>query len=115
MPATLLDSVAANGAGRSVEVGEVMAKLSRSRTAPERFTVWVIYETAAPTSATIKLEGSPDGTNWATGDPLGATSDVSAATVDFHVANKPSSFLRANLSNYVAGSCTGVTVICLGA
>ena len=100
----LLDGVTATGAGTAFSPPMLCGN----------FSVVVAYETAAPTAATIALEGSIDGVTWVTGNPMGSTTDVSAQVVDFHVANKPYLFVRARLSAYTAGACTGVTVKCMG-
>ena len=69
--------------------------------------VVVTYAGAAPTAATVKLQGSLDNGVWV---DLGNTTDVSATTVGFATANQPFSYIRGNLTAYTAGSCTGVTV-----
>ena len=72
------------------------------------FTVQVDFATAVPTTATITLQGSLNNSTWL---DLGSTTDVSAVTVGFSVADKPVKYIRANLTNYSAGSCTGVTIL----
>jgi hypothetical protein len=92
---TSLNAVTTTGAGSSNE-----AKSSR-------FTCVIVYATAAPTLATVKLQGSLDNTSWV---DLGSTTDVSATTVGFSVDGKYAMYVRGNLSSYTAGSCTGVTM-----
>ncbi len=94
---TALDGVTATGAGQPIGVGNEA----------KSFGVVVDYATAAPTVATIKLQGRIEGSGWV---DLGETSDVSGVTVGFSVDGKPFSEIRGNLTSYTAGSCTGVTV-----
>jgi hypothetical protein len=98
---TLLDGVTSTGAGSAVRSGETLLLPANN------YAVVVTYATAAPTAATVVLEGSIDGTNFVS---MGSTTDVSAAVVGFSVADKPYPYIRGNLSAYTAGSCTGVTV-----
>lgn len=94
---TLLDAVTTTGAGTSQSLSSLM----------NNFSVVVTFATAAPTASTVKLQGSHDDTSWV---DLGNTTDVTATTAGFAVANMPFSYVRGNLTAYTAGSCTGVTV-----
>jgi hypothetical protein len=98
---TLLDAVTATGAGTT----QALESICKS------FSCVITYATAAPTAATVKLQGSNDGTNFV---DLGSTTDVSATTVGFAVADKPFGIIRGNLTAYTAGSCTGVTLKVVG-
>ena len=98
---TLLDGVTTTGAGN------VITTTRDNLGAFSNYVVTVVYETAAPTAATVKLQGSVDGTNFI---DMGSTSDVSATTVGFGIANMPFTYIRGNLTAYTAGSCDGVTV-----
>ena len=111
IPATLLDGVTSTGAGGSKSAGDIAPAGMSHHGILKNFSIQVVYAGAAPTAATTDFEGSHDGTNWLN---LGTTSDVSAITVGFAVANYPFAEVRGNLSAYTAGSCTGVTVTCEG-
>ena len=101
----LLDAVAATGAGSVVNTPTPNGPASN-------YAVTVQYLTAAPTLATVKLQGSIDGSTWV---DMGETSDVSATSVGFAVADMPFSQVRGNLTAYTAGgSNTGVTVRATG-
>jgi hypothetical protein len=69
--------------------------------------IMVVYATAAPTSATIKFQGSNDGTNFV---DMGETSDVSATTVGFACESMPFTYVRGNLTAVSIGSCSGITM-----
>ena len=111
MSAILLDGVTSTGGGSAATPADIIAGLGSRTATPVRFSVVVVYATAAPTAATVKLQGSIDETSWV---DLGNTTDVSATVVGFSVANKPFPFVRGNLTAYTAGSCTGVTFKCVG-
>ncbi len=112
IPATLLDAVTTTGAGDSRAGSEVAPPGMSHNGVLNNFSVVVVYATAAPTAATIVLQGSHDGTSWV---DLGNTADVSATTVGFAATNYPFPSVRGNLTAYTAGSCTGITVTCVGA
>lgn len=111
IPAVLLDAVTGTGAGDTKTATDLAPPGMSHNGVLHRFAVVATYATAAPTAATIKLQGSVDNTNWV---DLGNTTDVSATTVGFAVVNMPFPHLRGNLTAYTAGSCTGVTVKCVG-
>ena len=111
IPATLLDGVTGTGAGESKSAGDIAPAGMSHHGILKNFSIQVVYAGAAPTAATVDFEGSHDGTNWLN---LGTTSDVSATTTGFNVANSPFAEVRGNLSAYTAGACTGVTVTCEG-
>jgi hypothetical protein len=102
---TLLDGVTTTGAGTAIGAGQAGSESAAG--AVKTFGVTIAYATAAPTAATIKLQGSNDSTTWV---DLGETTDVSATSVGFGVADSAFSHIRGNLSSYDAGSCTGVTM-----
>lgn len=95
----LLDAVTATGAGAAFSV-------------PEKPTggqfgafTWQIIITGAPTSITVNLEGSLDGTNWFQLDTY-----TGSANAMQHVVNKPVAYLRGNLVTLTGGSSPTVTV-----
>lgn len=94
-PVTLLDGVTSTGAG------------SVHNMKNNHYSCVISYATAAPTSLTIKLQGSLDDSKWV---DLGSSNDKSATVVGFAVAWKPFDYIRGNLTAYTAGSCTGVTL-----
>ena len=68
--------------------------------------VQIVYTTAAPTAATTKLMGSNnDGSSWV---ELGSTSDVSATTVGFQVADKPYKSIGF-IGTSTPNTCTDIT------
>ena len=93
---TLLDSVTGTGTGNSIATGGPDGPSAT-------FSVVVSYATAAPTGATVELEGSIDGTTWVS---IGSTTDVTTTAVYFIVTNSPFPQIRGNLSAYTAGACT---------
>jgi hypothetical protein len=101
MASTLLDGVTSTGAGA----------VKQARLDIAKFGVTIAYATAAPDSATIKLQGSTDGTTWV---DLGETQDVSATSVGFAVDGMSFQFVRGNMTAYSAGSNSGVTMKCTG-
>lgn len=111
IPATLLDAVTGTGAGDSYSGSEIMSHGSSHKGIANNFSVVIAYAGAAPTAATIVLQGSHDDTTWV---DLGNTIDVSATSIGFAAANSPFAFVRGNMTAYTAGSCTGVTVTCIG-
>lgn len=111
IPAILLSAVTGTGAGDAKTATDVAPPGLSHKGVLNSFSVVVVYATAAPTAATVKLQGSHDNTSWV---DMGNTTDVSATTVGFAVANMPFSHVRGNLTAYTAGSCTGVTVTCEG-
>jgi hypothetical protein len=112
MPATLLDAVTATGAGSAKTVNDDLASAGAThRGILRNFSVVVAYATAAPTSITLKLQGSHDDVSYV---DMGNTTDVSATAVGFAVANMPFPYIRGNITAYTAGSCTGVTATCVG-
>ncbi len=111
IPTTLLSAVTSTGSGESKTVKDITPDSLVHRGIVSNFSVVVVYATAAPTVATVKLEGSLDNINWV---ELGNTIDVSNIVVGFSIVNKPFLYIRGNLSAYTAGSCTGVTVTCVG-
>lgn len=72
---------------------------------PDKHTLQFIT-TGAPASATLRLEGSIDNTNWF---DLSGTQNCSSSGM-FHVVNKPVLFVRVNLLTLVGG--TDPTVQC---
>ena len=94
---TALSGVVATGAGDPIGTGNEA----------KSFGVVVDYATAAPTAATVKLQGRIEGSGWV---DLGQTTDVSATTVGFAVADKPYPEIRANLTAVTINTCTGITV-----
>lgn len=110
-PVTLLNAAILIGAGNSFlsKNAAYPAPSLEDRTSNYIYSVVVTYLTAAPTAATVVLEGSLDDINWI---PLGNTTDVSALNVAFFVSNKPFINIRGNLTAYTAGTNTGVTVKC---
>lgn len=62
---------------------------------------WQVVFTGTPTSITVNLEGSIDGTNWFTIDTSSATTSGLKFVVD-----KPVEYLRCNISAYVVNSST---------
>ena len=95
---TLLDTVTTTGVGSSVHLGSLI----------HRFSLVVTYATAAPTAATIQLQGSLDNSSWV---DLGETTDVTTTTAGISVKDTPFLYIRGNLDAYTAGSCTGVSVL----
>ncbi len=111
LPATLLDAVTGTGAGSAFTANSLTPPGLTHKGLLNNFSVVITFATATPTAATVILQGSLDNSSWV---DLGQTTDVSADDVGFSVANKPFLHLRGNLSVYTAGSCTGVTVKCVG-
>ena len=111
IPATLLDGVTATGVGDSKSAGEIAPAGMSHHGILRNFSIQVVYAGAAPDAATVKFQGTHDGSNWL---DLGNTTDISATTVGFAVTNYPFAEVRGNLTAYTAGSCTGVTVTCEG-
>lgn len=95
---TSLSAVTATGAGTQVWVPQVQSV----------YTWTVTYTTAAPTAATVNLEGTVDGVNWFV---LDTTSTTAAAGEMRHVTYKPVSRMRCNLAAYTQGSNAGVTCV----
>ena len=93
---TLLGGVVGTGAGTSQYVKGA-----------NNVSVTVAYAGAAPTAATVKLQGSLDNSVWV---DMGSTTDVSATAVGFATASQPFPYIRGNMTAYTAGSCTGVTL-----
>ena len=111
IPAILLNAVTSTGTGNASTAGDLAPAGLSHKGLLNNFSVVVVYATAAPTAATVILEGSHDNTSWVA---LGNSTDVSATAVGFSVANTPFPYVRGNLSAYTAGSCSGVTVTCVG-
>ncbi len=111
MAATLLDEVTSTGAGNAFSAGDIAPAGSSHKGILSKIGVTVAYKTAAPTVATIVLQGSVDKITWV---DLGDTSDVSATSVGFAVDGAAYSVYRGNLTVYTAGSNAGVTVKCSG-
>ena len=111
MASTLLDTVAATGAGSAVGSASIAPAGMSHKGVLSNYSVSIAYTTAAPTAATIKLQGSNDGTTW---HDMGNTTDVSATTVGFLVVNTPFDVVRGNVSAYTAGSNAGITMIVSG-
>ena len=111
IPATLLDAVTSTGAGATKTGGDVAPAGSAHFGVCRTFSIMITYATAAPTAATVLLQGSHDGVSWVT---LGTSTDVSTTVVKLTVVDEPFSHVRGNLSVYTAGSCTGVTATCIG-
>jgi hypothetical protein len=83
-PITLLSAVVATGASKAVQVDAGTP---------------AFLQVSGITSATVALEGSLDGTNWAT---IGAALTVNGIVT---IANAPK-YLRANCTVYVTGTIT---------
>lgn len=65
---------------------------------------WDVVLTGSPTSVTVNLEGTIDGTTWAVYDNYTGSADTQR-----HVANKPGLRLRANLTALTGGSSPTVS------
>jgi hypothetical protein len=66
---------------------------------------WNTVITGSPTTVSVTLEGSIDGTNWFVLDTSTSTSNEMR-----HVTNKPVTYLRANLGTLSGGAAPTVTV-----
>ena len=69
-----------------------------------------VQVTGSPSAATLKLEGSTDGTNWA---DLSPTLDILVITM-FHVIDRVVQFVRVNVVTLTGGSDPTVTANYLG-
>ena len=69
---------------------------------------WDVVLTGSPTSVTVDLEGTIDGTTWAVYDNYTGSADTQR-----HVANKPGLRLRANLTALSGGSSPTVSSLSL--
>lgn len=69
----------------------------------------VVFTTAAPTAATVKLQGSIDGSNWTTLLTLTETSTTGQlAGCDTTDNILPCTKLRIDVSGITIGTCTGI-------
>ncbi len=68
--------------------------------------------TGAPTAVTVDLEGSLDGTTWVSlASHILSAAELTATQALFHVVDKPTRRVRANLTTLTAGTSPTVTVI----
>lgn len=68
--------------------------------------------TGAPTAVTVDLEGSLDGTIWVSlASHIMSAAELTATQALFHVVDKPTRRVRANVKTLTAGSTPTVTVI----
>jgi len=68
--------------------------------------------TGAPTAVTVDLEGSLDGSTWVSlASHVMSAAEITAAQALFHVVDKPTRRVRANLKVLTAGTSPTVTVI----
>jgi hypothetical protein len=91
---TLLAAVTVTGAGTTRQPGFAYKNHT-----------WNTVITGSPTTVSVTLEGSIDGTNWFVLDTSTSTSNEMR-----HVTNKPVTYLRANLGTLSGGSTPTVTV-----
>ncbi len=70
-----------------------------------------IVVSGGPSGCTVNLDGSLDSTHWF--DLSGGQTCTSS--VMFHVANRPVTFVRANLTALSGGTAPTVTVVYVGA
>lgn len=96
-----LNAVAATGAGDDFAI-------PRSQDGWLNAVTWQIKHTGTPTAISVNLEGSIDGTTWATLDTAANTDPSwSAASGEIrHVVNKPVRFVRCNIASYTVNGST---------
>lgn len=81
------------------------------RMKPRNHSVQIVI-TGAPTAVTVDLEGSLDGSSWASlASHVLSAGELTAALALFHVVDKPVRFVRANLLTLTGGTAPTVTVL----
>jgi hypothetical protein len=90
---SLLSAVVVDGAGTALQLDN-----GRSY---ERLR-WYVIASAVTTGATVTIEVSPDGTNWA----VAATSAVSATGVTSGTIDSPFAYVRAKVASRTDGTYT---------
>lgn len=98
----LLNAATATGASSSLKVSQI----------PSQHTVQATMGgTVVATAVTVDLEGSLDGTTWATlASHAFSAGEITAEAALFHVVDKPVKYVRANLTTLTGGTAPTVTV-----
>ena len=102
MAHTLLNAATATGAGSTQKVSQI----------PSHHTVAATMGgTVVATAVTVDLEGSLDDTTWfQLARHAFSAADISAEGAMFHVIDKPTKYVRANLITLTGGTDPTVTV-----
>jgi len=89
---TLLSAATATGAGTALDLSTVVSS----------FTHMITWGGTVPTNTVVRLEGSIDGTNWATLD----SQTVTLTNSIYFITGKPVRYIRGNYVSKSGGDAT---------